>query len=159
VILIHPFAQMLRNNQVNPKNYPWWPELLERLDGPIVQIGVEQEWRLAADIRLGLPLKEIRALLAECEFWISVDSFLPHLAHYLPKPGVVLWSKSDPDIFGYPENLNLLKDRRYLRAKQFRIWEEESYDPEAFLLVDAVVDAIGKWRASVAPERREMVAA
>jgi len=160
VILIHPFAQSLRSGLTNPKNYPWWSELLEHLPKPIVQIGVVGEMPLVPDVRIGLPLKQIRSLLSECDYWISVDSFLPHLAHYLPKPGVVLWSKSDPRIFGYPENLNLLKGREHLRAKQFRIWEEESYDPDAFMSADQVVSAINSWHALMPRlERREMVAA
>ena len=30
-IIIHCEAQKLRNGNRNPKNYPWWPELLSEL--------------------------------------------------------------------------------------------------------------------------------
>lgn len=108
---------------------------------------------LVEDCRIGLPLKEIAALLKECAYFITVDSFLQHLAQHVGRAGVVLWSKSDPLIFGYPENLNLLKDRRCLRRQQFRIWEEESYDPDTFLPVGDVVQRIGAWRAMALPVR------
>ena len=144
MILIHAHAQAMRNAMPNPKNYPWWPEVLAQLASPLVQIGLAADPTLVDDFRSNLSLADT------CDYWLSVDSFLPHLAQHLFKSGVVLWSKSDPAIFGYPENLNLLKDRKYLRAKQFRIWEEESYDPDAFLDPASVLRAIHTWRTGVA---------
>ena len=71
-----------------------------------------------------------------------MDSFLPHLAQQVEKPGVVIWSVSDPEIFGYKNNLNILKDRKYLRGNQFDIWEAGSYNPEAFLKAEEVYSVI-----------------
>ena len=75
----------------------------------------------------------------------------------MPKHGVVLWSLSDPAIFGYEENLNLLKDRAYLRAKQFRVWEEQSCVPDAWLEPDEVVARIREWRKWLLYTRIELV--
>jgi hypothetical protein len=58
--------------------------------------------------------------------------------------GVVIWGKSDPLLFGYPENVNLLKDRKYLRARQFYIWDDEPFDPEVFVEPAEVVKAVKK---------------
>lgn len=145
MIVVHPFARPMRNGMPNAKTYPYWRELLALLDDEIVQIGVEGEEQLVKDVRVALPLKEVHALLLRCDYWISVDSFLPHLAHHIPKPGVVLFSVSDPAIFGYAENLNLLKDAKHLRRNQFGIWEEETYNPEAFCEPRAVLKAIREW--------------
>jgi len=157
MILIQPYAQQLRNGLKNAKQFPYWPQLIALLDEEIIQIGRDDEEQqpLVEDFRTNLPLKEITALLIRCDFFICIDSFLQHLAHHVPKPGVVLWSKSDPLIFGYPENLNLLKDRKYLRKNQFDVWENESYDAEAFMDPRAVVQAIRAWSI---PPRLAMVA-
>jgi ADP-heptose:LPS heptosyltransferase len=121
MIIIHPYSSKLRDNRVNPKNYPYWSELIKLLQTKytILQIGVQGEEKLVSDFKQNLPLKTIKSLLTKCEFWISVDSFLPHLAHKVGKPGYVLWSVSDPEIYGYPENINIMKDRKYLRSDQY----------------------------------------
>ena len=146
-ILIATCSKKLRNGKENPKNYPWWPELLHELgmDFHVTQIAAAGDRRYAADYRVGLSMADITKLVAECAFWVSVDSFLPHLAHHLGKPGVVLWAKSDPVIYGYPENLNLLKDRKYLRKSPFDIWEHETFDSAAFMSVPAIVSAVSGW--------------
>jgi hypothetical protein len=146
MILISPYSSRLRNGNRNAKNYPWWPELLATLGPGVVQIGVAGEEVLATDHRFGLPLALIRGLVQECDYWISVDNFLPHLAHQEKKPGVVLWSKSDPNIFGYPDNLNLIHDLRFMRENQFGSWEGEPYDPEAFMPAGEVCETVGFWR-------------
>lgn len=149
MILLHAYAQRLRNGMTNPKTFPHWAELLERLDiSDVVQIGVSGDEPLVPEFRADRPLSELKALVRECDWWLAIDSFLPHLAQHEGKSGVVIWSKSDPLIFGYRQNLNLLKDRRYLRARQFRVWEEETCDPEAFLSVEEIATAIEGWLAA-----------
>lgn len=134
-IVIAPYSQKLRNGLVNPKNYAYWPNLVKLLEKKhkLVQVGVNGEIPLVKDTRFNLPLKELKTLIQGSSTWISVDSFLPHLAKHVNKPGVVLWGKSDPNIFGYPENLNIIKDRKYLRPNQFDIWEAETFDASAFV--------------------------
>lgn len=145
MILIQPYAQKLRTGLPNPKNYPWWSELLALLPGPVVQVGVEGEERLTTDFRPGLSLKRIGELVRECDYWIAVDSFLPHLAFHEAKPGVVFWGPSDPRHFGYECNLNLLLDRKFLRRHQFQIWEQVSRDPAAFMTADHAASTIQAW--------------
>lgn len=94
---------------------------------------MEGEKPLVADFRFNMPYQEIEKLLGKCDTWVSVDSFLPHVAYHLKKPGIVIWSVSDPKIFGYPQNRNLLKDRKYLRKNQFDIWEAHSLVPDSFV--------------------------
>lgn len=139
MILIAPYAQKLRDGKNNPKNYPWWPELISLIKEPIIQVGVDGEKQLVDDFRKNLSLKELEVLLSDCRTWISVDSFFQHFAWDLGKKGIVLWGQSDPNIFGHPENINLLKDRKYLREKQFWWWEQCDYKADAFMDPEEVV--------------------
>lgn len=139
MIIIHPFAKPLKNGKTNPKNYPYWQELISKIDEPIVQVGVAGEQQLVEDFRQNLSIKELEALLAECRTWIAVDSFFQHLAWRAGKKGIVLWSVSDPNIFGHPENINLLKDRVNLAPNQFLWWDFTEYDPEKFVKPEEVI--------------------
>lgn len=142
MILIAPFAKQLRNGKENPKNYPFWDELIRLIDQPIIQVGVEGEKQLVPDFRKNLPVIEVRKLIQQCETWISCDSFLQHLGWDEGKQGIVLWSVSDPLIFGHPENINLLKDRACLAPNQFLWWEHTEHDPSKFVSPQEVMKAL-----------------
>jgi ADP-heptose:LPS heptosyltransferase len=145
VIIISPYSKPLRSGNVNPKNYPYWKELLYLInDKHIIQVGVDGEKELTKDFRKNLSLDKLSSLIKECDYWISVDNFFQHLAYHVKKPGVVIWGKSDPNIFGYSKNLNILKDRLLLRPNQFDIWENCVFDPNVFLKPDEIVEKIKK---------------
>jgi ADP-heptose:LPS heptosyltransferase len=75
--------------------------------------------------------------------WMSCDSFLPHLCNaYNLKPGVVVWGKSDPKIFGYDKNINLVRDERCFRNSQFEPWENEQHDHRVFVRPNVVTNAV-----------------
>jgi ADP-heptose:LPS heptosyltransferase len=139
MILIAPFAKPLQNGKLNPKNYPYWKELIALIDEPIIQVGVEGEEQLVPDFRKNLPLTELKALLCECRTWIGVDSFFQHLGWAEGKQGIALWSVSDPLIYGHPENTNLLKDRVYLAQNQFLWWDFTEHKNEAFVSPQEVI--------------------
>ena len=138
MILIHPFAKPLRNGKTNPKNYPNWKQLISMINEPIIQIGVEGEEQLVYDFRKNLPIPELRKLIQECRIWIGVDSFFQHLAWDEEKSGIVLWSVSDPLIFGHPENTNLLENRDNLSKNQFLWWEATEHNPSYFVKPEIV---------------------
>lgn len=118
-------------NVHNAKSYPYWDELLELIK--------DHEIRKIQGI---LTEQEIIDLVNWCDIFISIDSFLPHLAHYHKlKRGVVIWGKSDPKIFGYEENINLIKDINHLRSEQFKWWIDEPHDPKVFVSPEEIV----KW--------------
>lgn len=144
MIIIAPYAQKLRNGKLNPKNYPYWKELLALIDEPVIQVGVKGEQPLVKDFRANLPISELRKLLQECRTWIGVDSFLQHLAWDEKKKGIVLWSVSDPLIFGHPENINLLKDRSHLAPNQFLWWEYTEHKNERFVSPQEVIEHLNK---------------
>lgn len=139
MIIISPYAKALVNGKRNPKDYPYWKELIKLIYEPIVQIGIEGEKPLVPDFRKNLSISELKSLLKDCRTWISCDSFLQHLGWSEQKYGIVLWSVSDPVIFGHAENINLLKDKSYLAPNQFLWWDFTEYDAKKFVKPDEVI--------------------
>lgn len=139
MILISPFSKKLRNGGNNPKNYPYWKELVSLIKEPIIQIGVEGEEQLVDDFRKNLSLDDLSSLIRDCRMWIGVDSFFQHFCWDLGVPGIVLWGQSDPNIFGHPENINLLKDRSYLMPNQFLMWDMIEYRYDCWVPPEEVV--------------------
>lgn len=141
MIIIAPFAKKLHSIKNNPKNYAYWEELIQKIPKNIhiVQVGVEGEKQLVHEFYKNLSILELKHLLDECRTWIGVDSFFQHLAWDCGKPGIVLWSVSDPLIFGHPENINLLKSRDYLAPNQFLWWDFTEYNPDAFVKPEEVI--------------------
>lgn len=146
MIIISPFSQKLRNGKNNPKNYPYWKEIIAVIDEPIVQVGIEGEEQLVEDFRKNLSLEELAALVQECKTWISVDSFFQHFCWDLGKPGIVIWGQSDPKIFGHPENINILKGRSYLRSNQFWMWEQCEYRDDCWELPELIIREINSYK-------------
>lgn len=134
MIVIAPYAKPLHSGKQNPKNYPFWKELLVMIDEPVVQVGTANEEQLVDDFRPDLSVEQLRALIHECRIWIACDSFFQHLAWAEGKRGIVLWSVSDPNIYGHTENINLLKGREYLAENQFLWWENYDNNPDAFVI-------------------------
>jgi ADP-heptose:LPS heptosyltransferase len=145
MILIAPWAKKLRVDKPHPKNYPYWPEVIQEIKEPIIQVGVKDEVQLVDDFRKNLSINELSDLVKQCKTWLSVDSFFQHFCWDLGKPGIAIWGPSDPLIFGHPENVNLLKDRSYLRPNQFWWWEQCDFNKDAFVEPKVVLDALQKF--------------
>lgn len=145
MIIISPYARQMRNEKPHPKNYPYWKEVINKIDEEIIQIGVEGEEQLVDDFRKNLSLNELALLTTQCKTWISVDSFYQHFCWDLKKPGIVIFGQSDPNIFGHKENINLLRNRKYLRENQFWLWEQADYNKDAFVKPKIVLDALKKF--------------
>jgi len=145
-IVISPWSRKLRNGVTrNPKDYPYWKELVKELKKTykVIQVGVKGEELIGADeVKFDLSLEELRKLIKNCATWISVDNFFQHLAWSIGKVGIVLFGQSDPNIFGHKENTNMLVGREQLRKFQFDIWERADYKEEAFVLPEAVLKEI-----------------
>lgn len=145
-VIISPFSRCLRNGKTNPKDYPFWKEVVQILHKSginVVQIGGNGEESIGADeYKVGLPLSELGELLISSDTWISVDNFFNHFCALYKKPGVVIFGKSDPKIFGYDQNINLLKDRKFLRPLQFDVWDSEIFDSSVFVEPEVVCKAV-----------------
>jgi hypothetical protein len=120
---------IIPGNVQNAKSYPHWDgfKALAKAHDIKTMEGILKE-------------EEIVNLINWCDTWISIDSFVQHLVTYHRlKPGIVLWGKSNPDLFGYKTNVNLLKGRKYLRDQQFKWWRDESPNPDAFVSPEIVL--------------------
>lgn len=119
---------LIAKGNPNAKAYPYWDELtgheIKVLEGK-------------------LSTQEIIDLVNWSDVWVATDTFLQHFcAYHKLKRGIVIWGKSDPKLFGYEHNINLLKDRKYLRRHQFLWWKDEPIDKEAFVSIDVLQKAI-----------------
>ena len=105
------------------KNYPHWQELIKLLvdDGHyVIQVGVGDEPKLDGCLHVfDKKLPELEEMTREVGYFIAVDNFFHHMAYSCGVNGVVLWGPSDPLIFGYESQLNILKSREYLRKDQY----------------------------------------
>jgi len=85
-----------------------WQELIDRLSGDfkIIQVGGRQEKVFDGVINLVNKIhpRQTGALLKYCHTWISIESFLPHMAACINKPGIVLYGRSSPYVYGYKYN-------------------------------------------------------
>ena len=155
-ILISPYARILPDNKPNPKNFPHWKETIRLIknkipDAQIIQTGLESEPIIEGinEVAFNYGPKKLLKLAQESNAWISVDSFFQHFCSYYKIPnGIVIFSQSDPNIFGYPGNINILKDRAYLRPdrEQFHYWWREGtvYKEEAFVKAETVAETLFK---------------
>jgi len=145
--IISPFSKKMRNGaQKSSKDYPWWPELVRLLRDngyTVTQIGIDGEDPIGADEFIkGLSFEKLKELALKADIAISVDNFFQHLCDNVGKKCYVLFGQSDPRIFGHTTNINILKDRKYLRSKQFDIWEVADILEDCFVAPDKVMSII-----------------
>jgi len=145
-IIISPFSRVISAGK-NPKNYPYWNEVVKELKDRgyyIIQIGNfgEEKIPLVDEYVFGRSLEELEALTYSSDAWLSVDNFYQHFCHFLGIPGIVIFGYSDPEVFGYKENKNLLKSREYLRPFQFQTWNEIPYSEGVFVKPEIVINEI-----------------
>ena len=148
-IIISPFSRKLRNGNLNPKepSLTWWSELiglLKEKDYYIIQIGIDGEDKLknVNEYQFNLNLKELKQLTLFIDTFISIDNFYSHFCALLNKSGIVIFSQSDPLIFGHKLHINLLKNIKYLRGNQFNIWETAMYIEKAFIEPQKVIEVL-----------------
>lgn len=149
MILISPYSRVLRNAALNPKNYPYWDDVIRGIQSSydVRQLAYGMEVTLSTlsyTIRYET-IKEAERAIQKCDYFLSVDNWVHHYAHLIDKQGIVIWTRSDPNLFGYTEQINLLKDRKYLRTKQFEWWENDTYEKDAFIDPNVVISAINTY--------------
>jgi ADP-heptose:LPS heptosyltransferase len=146
-VIVSPFSRPVPRGE-NAKNYPYWSDVISQLSEwgvRTIQIGEKGEPEIGATEKLfGLPLNFLAELVRLCDTWVSVDNFFHHFCALHKKPGVVIFGKSDPLIFGHAENCNLLKGREFLRPHQFRFWSQEPHDERVFVSPDRVCSALAR---------------
>jgi ADP-heptose:LPS heptosyltransferase len=145
MVLFAPFAAKAPSlkGQPSPKDYPWAKELATLLEKHnVVQVGGNGDEQLTPDFRRNLSFSDLGKLILESKTAITVDSYLQHYYWFLKRRAIVLWGISDPVIFGHPENINLLKDRKFLRPQQFDLYYTNQYCTESFVTPERVVEAL-----------------
>lgn len=151
-IIISPYSRKLINNKSNPKNYPYWQNVINKLkhEFNFIQIGSTDEPKLQNiyEYKYNLSFIELTNLIHDinCHCWISVDNFLPHFCANINSPGIVIWGQSDPKIFGYDMHINLLKSRTFLRSDQFNIWECTAFNEHAFVSPNTIINQIKNFK-------------
>lgn len=149
-IVIAPYAAKLPNGNPNAKNYDHWLEvisLLNQQSHEVVQLGIAGEDRIegVGQFIQGFPLDKLVNVIRDCATWISVDSWLPHFCTTMRlQSGVVIWAQSNPRIWGYPHNTNLLKSPSYLRQWQYAPWWDVEFNADAFVAPEVVVEAVNE---------------
>jgi hypothetical protein len=123
-IIVSPWSR----HKDNAKNYPYWNKLMFGLATKgwgLTQLGICDERKLdGCDYKWNLSLSDVEELVRAVGYFISCDNFLHHLAYSIGVQGVVLFGPSDPLIFGYPTQLNVLKNRDWLRKDQFGFYKD-----------------------------------
>ena len=147
-IIISPYSQRLKDNRRNAKNYPYWNKIIDAFKDTdtIIQIGLSYEEKLnnVHEFKKDLDFDELENLVKLSDFWMSVDNFFPHFCNTIDSSGLVIFSKSDPMIYGYSRNINILKDRKYLRHDQFGLWDECAYDEESFIEPSIIIEIVNR---------------
>ena len=138
-LLFAPVAQIRINRTNSEKNYPWPQELadsLKQAGHALLQVGAAGEKQYADRFRSNPSWKVLEGMIEECDSFVSVDTFLQHFAWLKRKRGIVIFSQTDPLIFGHPDfHICLVKDRKYLRQgwRQFDTFEGLELNDEAFV--------------------------
>ena len=151
IVLFSLFSKLTHaTKKPSPKSYPLNEavkliKLLKEKEIFTVQIGISEEPDIEANIRYNnLSFIELKELLNKIDVWCACDNFWSHFAHYYDpnKKGIVIFSQSDPKLFGYFSNINLLKDKKYLRPgkEQYQYWEQTSYIFEAFINPEVIIE-------------------
>lgn len=148
-LLISPYSKQLRNGKRNAKNYPYWQEVIDKMKDKgweIWQLGMvgEELFDGVDSVLYNYKLADIKRFVSDCDVWVSVDNFFPHLAHDI-KPGIVIWGRSNPDIYGYDNCRALFVSRDYFLKDQFGIWESVDYTEDCFVKADVVIEAIERF--------------
>jgi ADP-heptose:LPS heptosyltransferase len=80
-------------------------------DYTFLQLGLPDEHALkgAVDLRGKISLRESMAVVKYSKGVVCVDTFFGHVAQAMNKPSVTLFGASNPEIWGYPGNVNLYK--------------------------------------------------
>lgn len=148
-ILLTPYGSLRKDGKNNAKNYPYFAEVIDIVKKSIPNVNFIQPITGQGIIKGATPaimdLKEVENFLLEkAHTWLSVDTFTQHMVNSLPfiKPGVVVFGPSDPELFGYRYNVNLLKSRNCLIPNQYQTWNEIDYNKDVFIDPEKVAIAL-----------------
>jgi len=118
-IIIHPFADYSTINfESKSANKDWeidyWQYVIDVLVNKgyeIIQLGLASEYIFNNVTSLvgHTSLRECFALIKYCDFFISIDTYIIHVANAFNKYGIVLWGRTNPFRVGYAYHFNIFK--------------------------------------------------
>ena len=138
LVLFHLGADLRREDFNNPINYRihkvWSNKRWSELALKFLKAGFEVAQIFHHPINSELPgvtgvqvnsISESMQVLEGCEFWVSVDSYLPHIAASTRKRGVVLWGSTSPNVWGWPQNRNIWNQES---CSEIGCWRPSGFD-------------------------------
>ena len=103
---------------------------------------------------LNLPYRELYAVFPLSTKRLFIDSFAQHVAAALDLQSTVVWIGNKPEVFGYPENINVAPNANYVRElnkfsylDQFDISgqiQQFPYDTVNMLDINKIIEAVNK---------------
>jgi hypothetical protein len=103
---------------------------------------------------LSLPYRELYAVFPLSTKRLFIDSFAQHVAAALDLQSTVVWIGNKPEVFGYPENINILPNAQYINElTKFSYLEDFSidgqiqqfpYDTVNVLDINKIIEAVNK---------------
>jgi ADP-heptose:LPS heptosyltransferase len=103
---------------------------------------------------LTLPFRELYAVFPLSTKRLFIDSFAQHVAAALDLPSTVVWIGNKPEVFGYPENINVLPNAKYINElnkfsylEQFSIdgqIQQFPYDTVNLFDINKIIEAVNK---------------
>lgn len=152
------FAPYARNHNAaggqmvpyNLKSYPYWGPVVRAIRDAglsVTQLGVDGDTMLDVDeFLLNRPMGDLRDRIARATLALSVDTWLHHAAHALGVPAVVVWTVTDPLVYGYRSHTNLIGSGESLTANQFgfmdAMWAGMKSTPPAYVTPAQIVKAV-----------------
>jgi len=103
---------------------------------------------------LNLPYRELYAVFPLSTKRLFIDSFAQHVAAALDLQSTVVWIGNKPEVFGYPENINIVPNANYVRElnkfsylDQFDISgqiQQFPYDTINLFDINKIIEAVNK---------------
>ena len=109
-ICICPGIDTIHKGRMQTKCWPYWNELVEKIDMPVVQLGTEYDDKVAGsvDLRGKTTIREAGAVLSHASVVVTIEGGLMHLAHAVGQEKVVvLFGPTSGHLFLYPSHIHI----------------------------------------------------
>jgi len=138
--------QTSTGSQGKAKNWPYFADLIAlNPEVEFIEILIPGQVPVEGATPFTGTRREIINLLNECSLFISIDSWLQHLAKWnTDADGVVIFSRSNPALFGYKEFENVFKSNKYFKASPYEAWGPMDILADAFPTVEQVQNSFVK---------------
>jgi ADP-heptose:LPS heptosyltransferase len=112
----------MQNGKPNPKNWPYWFELISLLVSAghhIEQCGEEHDTRICGSFIHRISMETVIEDLNRYDLCLCVDTWLQHAAVAAGVPAVVIWTATNPEVFGNAANINVVAESPRFAKDQY----------------------------------------